>query len=139
MTNDLFISANVSSTYLWKFADDTMTSESIPLYGRSFLQENLNHISEWSRINFFQMYPEKCKELIISFKKQPTQFDEMEIEGQIIERVQSAKILGVTITDDLKKLNVYRKELCELFFLVLLIHQHLQNLDLYHFMKEENF
>ena len=157
-------------------------------------------MSEWSRINSFQIHPEKCKELIISLKKQPTQFDEMEIEGQIIERVQSAKILGITLRDDLlwthhvniitrkaskrlyllrqlkragidildlvniycscirstlehacqvfhsslpnsylKKLNVYRKELCKLFFLVFFIHQHLQNLDFYHFMKQENF
>ena len=101
MINDLSLSANISSTYLWKFADDTTTSESIPPNGGSSLQENLNHISEWSRINSFQIHPEKCKELIISFKKQPTQFDEMEIEGQIIERVQSAKILGVTLRDDL--------------------------------------
>ena len=100
MINDLSLSANISSTYLWKFADDTTTSESIPPNGGSSLQENLNHISEWSRINSFQIHPEKCKELIISFKKQPTQFDEMEIEGQIIERVQSGKILGVTLRDD---------------------------------------
>ena len=60
----------------------------------------LNHISEWSKINSFQIHLEKCKELIISFKKQPTQLDEMEIEGQIIERVQSAKIL-IILRDDL--------------------------------------
>ena len=46
---------------------------------------------------------------------------------------------AVYLNSYLKKLNVYRKELCELFFLVFLIHQHSQNLDFYHFMKEENF
>ena len=99
--NDLSLSANISSTYLWKFADDTTISESIPPNGGSSLQENLNHILEWSRINSFQIHPEKCKELIISFKMQPSQFDEMENEGQIIERVQSAKILGITLRHDL--------------------------------------
>ena len=101
MMNDLSLSANISSTYIWKFADDTTTSESIPPNGGSSLQENLNHISEWSRINSFHIHPEKCKELIIFFKKQPIKFDEMEIEGQVNERVQSAKMLGVTLRDDL--------------------------------------
>ena len=41
------------------------------------------------------------KVLIIFFKMQPTQFDGTEVGGQIIERVQSAKILGVSIRDDL--------------------------------------
>ena len=103
--NDLSLSANISSTCLWKFADDTTTSESIPPNGGSSLQENLNHISEWSRINSFQIHlseiPFRKVQFIISFKKQPTQFDEIEIEGQIIERIQSAKILGVTLRDDL--------------------------------------
>ena len=43
MINDLSLPANISSTYLWKFADDTTTSESIPPNGGCSLQENLNH------------------------------------------------------------------------------------------------
>ena len=46
---------------------------------------------------------------------------------------------AVYLNSYLKKFNVYRKELCELFFLVFLIQQHTQKLDFYHFIKEENF
>ena len=46
MINDLSLPENISSTYLWQFADDTTTSESISPNGGSSLQENLNHISE---------------------------------------------------------------------------------------------
>ena len=42
----------------------------------------------------FQLHPTKCKELIISFKKQPARFDSLE-----------KKIVGVAFRDDLKWTN----------------------------------
>ena len=42
----------------------------------------------------FQLHPTKCKELIISFKKQPARFDYLE-----------KKIVGVAFRDDLKWTN----------------------------------
>ena len=44
----------------------------------------------------------KCKELRISFAKQEAEFDPIVVNGKALECVQSAKLLGVTISSDLR-------------------------------------
>ena len=46
--------------------------------------------------------PTKCKELVICFKKTPPSYGPIKIDGVQFERVSSAKVLGVTISNDLK-------------------------------------
>ena len=45
--------------------------------------------------------PDKCKELRISFARNPEAFDPVSIDGNEIELVNSAKLLGITISDNL--------------------------------------
>ena len=45
--------------------------------------------------------PDKCKELRISFSQNPEAFDSVSIDDKEIEVVTSAKLLGITISDNL--------------------------------------
>ena len=100
MINDLKLEGESFS--MWKFADDTTVSEVVPISGESLLQEAVNHISRWSHNNLFQLNPTKCKELVVCFKKTPSSCDSIKIDGVRFEKVSSAKVLGVTISNDLK-------------------------------------
>ena len=44
----------------------------------------------------------KCRELIIDFTKDRQPFLPLEIGGVLVERVKSARVLGLTIQDDMK-------------------------------------
>ena len=100
MINDLKLPGGSFS--MWKFADDTTVSEVVPSSGESSLQEAVNHISSWSHSNHFQLNPTKCKELIVCFQKIPPPYSPITIDGMQFQRVSSAKVLGVTISNDLK-------------------------------------
>ena len=50
----------------------------------------------------FQIQPKKCKELRISFEKNPGTYENITINGNTIDVVRSVKILGVTLQSNLK-------------------------------------
>ena len=58
--------------------------------------------ADWSLANNMQLYADKSKELIIDFKKNTHDFSPLVIEGNKFPVASSAKILGVTISDNLK-------------------------------------
>ena len=58
--------------------------------------------TNWSSDNKFQLNPVKCKKLSINFTKQPDAEKKISLDSQPFERVPQAKILGVTITKDLR-------------------------------------
>ena len=87
---------------MWTFADDTTVSEVVPSSGESSLQEAVSHISSWSHYNLFQLNPTKCKELAVCFQKTQPSYGPIKIDGVQFQRVSSAKVLGVTISNDLK-------------------------------------
>ena len=66
------------------------------------LQIAADEISSWSLNNDTQLYPSKTKELLIDFSTKRTGFPDITIDGIAIERVNSAKMLGVSISDNLK-------------------------------------
>ena len=100
MINDLAIPGNSSD--LWKFADDTTVSEIIPKTGSSRLQVQVDQINCWSNENNFQLNSLKCKELRIDFTRHRHIDDPITVNDLAFEVVQSVKILGVTIREDLK-------------------------------------
>ena len=101
MINDLSIAGPISSR-MWKFADDTTLCEVVPRDGISKLQDMVQQVEDWSSINMFQLNATKCKELRINFSKQKSDVDLVIANEQFFELVTSAKILGATVTDDLK-------------------------------------
>ena len=66
------------------------------------LQNTVDEISDWSKETKFQLNVSECKELRIHFTKQPRNDELVKIDGQCFEVVKSVKVLGLTITDDLK-------------------------------------
>ena len=101
MINDLSIAGLISSR-MWKFADDTTLCEVVPRDGISKLQDMVQQVADWSSNNMFQLNATKCKELRINFSKQKSDVDLVIANEQFFELVTSAKILDVTVTDDLK-------------------------------------
>ena len=87
---------------MWKFADDSTVSEVVPASKLSTLQQAADCIHDWSQENHLQLNPTKCKEIRTCFKRTPPIFPGVSIEGVAFETVSSAKVLGVTISSDLK-------------------------------------
>ena len=101
---------------MWKFADDTTVSEIVPPSKQSTLQQAVDFISTWSQDNRLQLNPSKCKELQSFFKSSPPTHSPFELNSFVFERVNSAKVLGVTISDDFI-LNVISKAAKRLYLL----------------------
>ena len=91
MINDL----DVNTPHLWKFVDDTTTSEVVPKGNTSNAQSIVNQVIKWSRANRVQFNPDKCKELRISFARNPVELDTLIIDGNEVEVVSTAKLLGL--------------------------------------------
>jgi len=87
---------------MWKFADDTTVSEIVPPSKQSTLYQAVDFISTWSQDNRLQLNLSKCKELQSCFKSSPPIHSPVELDGFVFERVNSAKVLDVTISDDFK-------------------------------------
>ena len=67
-------------------------------------QTLLDEINDWSIANKFQLHPQKCKELRISFTRDdvPVSHEDVLIDQSTLNIVESVKILGVTIQNNLK-------------------------------------
>ena len=64
-------------------------------------QQAVDHISEWSGNNLFQLNREKTKELVISFSHASPQFPPVTMDGGSIAVTEKAKLLGVIINNSL--------------------------------------
>ena len=88
------------------------------------MQVAVNAVEQWSTINKLQLNADKCKELVIDFKKVKHHFDAVTVNFQELERVDSVKLLGVTITNTLQwnclVLDVIQKANKRICFLILL-------------------
>ena len=108
----------------WKYMDDTTVAEIVPRGEVGNAQRAVSMVADWSLTNNMQLNADKCKELIIDFKKNTHDFSSLVIEGNKLLVVSSAKILGVTISDNLKwndhVLECIKKANKRLFFIVLL-------------------
>ena len=97
MINDL----HPSGSDVWKYVDDTTLAEVVPRGGESGMQVAVA-VEQWPTINKLQLNADKCKELVIDFKKVKHHFDAVTVNSQELERVDSIKLLGVTITNTLQ-------------------------------------
>ena len=68
----------------------------------SNLQHAINDLARQSITEGFQLNQTKCKELRIGFSKSAQNFDPIELNGEPLEIVTSAKLLGLNIYSDLK-------------------------------------
>ena len=120
MINDLRPSGSDS----WKYVDDTTLAEVVQRGGQSGMQVAVEAVEQWSTINKLQLNADKCKELVIDFKKVKHHFDVVTVNSQELERVDSVKLLGVTITNKLQwnchVSDVIKKANKRMYFLILL-------------------
>ena len=101
MINNLTSSNALSS--ISKFADDTGISKIVPKFGASVHQGTVHDILRWSNDNRFKLNSLKCKELRIDFRRENNLYTvSLEANGNAFEIVKSAKIIGVTVRNDLK-------------------------------------
>ena len=96
--NDLKIN-NVGS--ICKYVDDTTTSEIVVKKTNSKSQVAANTVMQWSSENRVKLESNNCKELRISFSKIKPQLAPIVVSNQELKCVESAKLLGVTISNNL--------------------------------------
>lgn len=89
------------SLYIWKLADMSV-SEIIRPAGSSSLQRAVEQISSWSNDNHLQLNPTQCKDLRSNFMRSPPSYTPVSLDDLEFETVSAAKVLGVTIGQDLK-------------------------------------
>ena len=95
---------NLSDTLnaqLWKYVDDTMTSEVVAKGSDSNAQQLADRVAQWSSDNRVKLNSDKCKELRISFARTQPEFQPILVNGQELEVVKSGKLLGITVTSNL--------------------------------------
>ena len=99
MINDLVTPSALFG--MWKYEDDTTLSEKVPKGQQSRAQEAVDHVSNWSAENLFQLNLEKTKELTITFHRSPEHFDPVTVDGIQIQETTSSKLLGLIINNTL--------------------------------------
>ena len=89
---------------------------------RKWSQDIVDKVAEWSMQNRVKLNSGKCKELRISFVKNEPRFAPIVVDGKELERVTSAKLLGLTISSNLTWnehiSDVIKKASKRLYFLV---------------------
>ncbi len=86
------------SNFISKFADDTKTGNTaITEQDRRSLQEDLRKVSDWSEK--WEMPFNKCQILQAGYKNRKTDY---EMCGVKIKSLQAVKVLGVTVSSNLK-------------------------------------
>lgn len=119
MINDLKVDAPT-----WKYVDDTTISQTIPRGFLDDVQRVVTAVEDWSHSQLMQLNADKCKELVIDFKKNPHNFSPLVVNGKELPVIDSAKVLGVTLSRDLKWNNhvseCIKKVNKRLYFIVLL-------------------
>lgn len=97
MINDLV----VENARLWKYVDDTTSSETAAKGELSNAQRHTDRVIQWSPENRVQLNNEKCKEMRISFSKFQQEFEPILINGDALEVVENVKLLGLNISSNL--------------------------------------
>ncbi|KAM9825158.1 uncharacterized protein ACBT44_005959 [Syngnathus typhle] len=84
-----------------KFADDTTLVGLITKGDETQYRLEVDLLTTWCRDNNLLLNVDKTKEIVVDFRKGHTQHLPLTIDGAVVERVSSAKFLGVHISEDL--------------------------------------
>ena len=96
-TNDC---TGTENTIFIKYSDDTAIvdlSSFIPHY-----TDKVQRFTTWCKDNFLDLNVTKTKELLIDCRKQPPAVSPITIDGEIVERVEKCKYLGIILYNKLK-------------------------------------
>ena len=89
---------------LYKYVDDSILFEICHRNSESVLQHSVGIASRWTVHNDMNINSDKSKGMLISFMRDPefrNTVPRLTIDGNEIDNVQHAKLLGVTIYSDL--------------------------------------
>ncbi len=90
------------SNTIVKFADDTAVVGLITDNSEKAYLKEIEGLAGWCQDNNLCLHVSKTKELIVDFwKKQGRKYTRLNINGALVERMESFKYLGVHITEDL--------------------------------------
>ena len=107
-----------------KYVGDTTMAEIVPRDATGDAQAATKFVEDWSTAQKMQLNADKCKVMVIDFKRKKHVFCPLLVDGCELETVDSVKILGVTISSNLKwnkHVNEsFKKANKRLYFLVLL-------------------
>ena len=121
----------------WKYIDDATVSEIIHINTPSKIQDTVDCVQNWSVENKMQLNASKCKELVISFTKPKKEFPRLKIISGQSETVNHARILGLTISKDLKWnqhiTNIVKKANKRIYFIIQLKRAHVPEADIIKF------
>jgi len=97
LTNDLSAACQVH-----KFVDDTTLTEVLGVDQPSRIQDNLDDIVTQSAASLMNTNAKKTKEMRLRARARKQQYQDLTLEGNIIENVKSYKLLGIHVTESLK-------------------------------------
>ena len=98
MINDI----KINDSNIWKFVDDTTLDEIVGKNEESKVHTLIDDLTRQISESQFKLNETKCKELRIGFCKPRAMFDPIIVNGEMLEVVDSAKILGLTVSNNLK-------------------------------------
>ncbi|KAM9783542.1 mitochondrial import inner membrane translocase subunit tim16 isoform 1-T1 [Syngnathus typhle] len=84
-----------------KFADDTTLVGLITKGDETQYRLEVDLLTTWCGDNNLLLNVDKTKEIVVDFRKGHTQHLPLTIDGAVMERVSSARFLGVHISEDL--------------------------------------
>ncbi len=123
----------------WKYIDDTTVSEIIHINTSSNIRDTVDYVQNWSVENKVQLNASKWKELVISFTKPEKEFPRLKIISGQIETVNHARLLGLTISKDLKCnqhiTNIVKKANKRIYFIIQLKRAHVPEADIINFTQ----
>jgi len=85
-----------------KYIDDTTIYTDSNDIHDGHLQTALNAASVWTTGNGMKLNGKKPKDMIIDFRKESRDFPVLHLDGEVIKREKTVKLLGVHIADNLK-------------------------------------
>ncbi|CAB3995382.1 RNA-directed DNA polymerase from mobile element jockey [Paramuricea clavata] len=100
--NDLENTLTNNFTNTHKYADDCTLDEVVANGALSNMQESTNQVMNWANDNKMVVNPKKTKDMWISFSQSSPEPPPIQTDGIEIERVNSFKLLGVWVQNDLK-------------------------------------
>ena len=100
----MFINDLTTTAPIYKYVDDSTIFEVCKEGDISQIQESVDMVDIWTSQNDMRLNSEKCKEMIIDFSRNyslTSGIQSVTIGEQVLERVEHAKMLGVTISNNL--------------------------------------
>ena len=100
----MFINDLTTRAPIYKYVDNSTIFEVCQEGYNTQIQESVDMVGIWTNQNNMRLNSEKCKEIIIDFSRNyslTSGIQSVTIGEQVLERIEHAKMLGVTISNNL--------------------------------------